>query len=562
MGDSAGADAADERIIAVQVNTLLDRGRAESAVSAWADAFECLAQADRECRLGGADLELMARSAYMLGRDDDYVSALERAHRIYVDEADLPRAVRCAFWIGHSFLFRGERAHAGGWFGRAERLLAEESRACVEHGYLLIPVWLRQMASGDWEGGHATATRAAEIGELFRDADLTWLARDDQARALLRLGRVGEGLRLVDEAFVATTAGELSPIVSGIVYCNTIAFCRDTYQLRHATDWTEALTRWCNQQPAMVAHMGLCLVHRAEVMQLRGAWIDALGEADRAAERFVDGVLNQLSQGRALYAKGEIHRLRGELAEAEDAFRASSRCGFEPQPGLALLRREQGRHEASTAAIRRAVGEAVDPLRRVVLLPAYVEIMLAAGEIARARAARCELAEIAQAHASEALEAMSAQAGGAVALAESRSEDALVQLRTAWGLWSELGAVYESARVRVLIGRACRAVGDEDTATLELAAAADTFDVLDAAPDRARVEALLQRAPIADTHGLTPRELEVLRLVAAGRSNREIAEALVISEHTVRRHLQNTFAKLRVGSRTEASAFAYTHHLI
>ena len=540
---------------------MLDRGREQFTLGHWAEAFGCLAQADRGGRLAGADLELLARSAYMVGRDDDYVRALERAHRFYVDKPDVPRAVRCAFWIGHSFLFHGDKARATGWFERAERLLADESGDCVEHGYMLVPAWLQQMAGGDWEAGYTIASKAADIGKRFCDADLTWLARDDQARALIHLGRVDEGLRLVDETFVAATSGELSPLVTGIVYCNTIAFCRDAYQLRHARDWTEALTGWCDRQPEMVAHMGLCLVHRAEVMQLRGRWIDALGEADRASERFVDGILNQLAQGRAQYAKGEIHRLRGELAKAEDAFRKASRCGFEPQPGLALLRHQQGRREAAAAAIRRAVGEAVDPLRRVVLLPAYVEIMLAESELGSARAACGTLVEIAQRHASDALEAMAAQAAGAVALAESRPEEALAHLRRAWALWDELDATYECARVRMLIGGSCRALDDEDTASLELEAALEAFAALGAEPDRARVETLLQRAPASDTHGLTPRELEVLRLVAAGKSNRQIAETLVISEHTVRRHLQNIFAKLRVGSRTEASAFAYSHHL-
>jgi DNA-binding CsgD family transcriptional regulator/tetratricopeptide (TPR) repeat protein len=538
---------------------MLERGHECFSGGAWADAYELLSGADRVAPLDARDLELLARSAYMLGRDDDYVEGLERAHRAYLESGEVPHAVRCAFWIGHNMLFRGETARATGWFGRAQRLLEREQRDCAERGYLLIPVWLEQMGRGDWEAGYATAVEAAEIGERFGEADLVWLARDEQGRALVKWGRVDEGLRLVNEALVVASAGELSPIVTGIVYCNTIAFCRDVYQLRHAREWTEALTRWCERQPEMVAHMGLCLVHRAEMMQLRGAWPDALDEATRAAQRFTDGMLNRLARGNALYLQGEIHRLRGGLAGAEDAYRHASQYGYEPQPGLALLRLAQGNRTAAAAAIRRAVGETTQPLKRAGLLPAYVEIMLAAGEVERARGASQELADIADGHASEALAAMAAHALGAVNLAEGDAEAALTSLRRAAEVWQDLNAVYEIARVRVLLGLACRALDDEDGATLELEAARNGFALLGAEPDLARVDSLMPSTTASGVHGLTVRESEVLRLVAAGMTNRQVAAELVISEHTVRRHLQNIFAKLGVSSRTAASAFAFEH---
>ena len=216
----------------------LERGRNAYREQAWLSAFESLARADQVQRLGAEDLELLARAAYMLGRDDDYVASLERAHQAYLDGQQVPRAVRCGFWIGHSLLFRGEKALATGWFARAQRLLDGFEQDCVERGYLRIPVWLEQMGRGDFEGGHATAAEAAAIGERFGDADLTWLARDDQARALLRLGRVEEGRRLLDEALVAAVAGDLSPIITGIVYCNTISFCRGLYDVRRVREWT------------------------------------------------------------------------------------------------------------------------------------------------------------------------------------------------------------------------------------------------------------------------------------------------------------------------------------
>jgi DNA-binding CsgD family transcriptional regulator len=539
-----------------------ERGRAAYVKGAWSEAFESLSSADRAAPLDAGDLELLARAAYMLGRDDDYVGGLERAHRAHLDGQGLAAAARCAFWIGHNLLFRGERGRASGWFSRGRRLLETVDEECVERGYLLIPVWLEQMGGGDYEAAHAAAAEAAELAERFGDRDLLWLARDDQGCALIKQGRVADGLQLVDEVLVAATAGELSPIVTGIVYCNTIAFCRDAYELRHAREWTEALTQWCERQPQMVAHNGLCLVHRAEIMQLRGAWEQALEESRRAAERFTRGVLNELACGKAHYRQGEVHRLRGELDAAEDAYREASRCGSEPQPGLALLRLAQGEVNTATAAIRRAVGETTQPLKRAGLLPAYVEIMLAAGELERARGACRELEEIGERQASDVLGAIAAHARGATALAEADAPNALVTLRQALEVWRELPAPYEVARVRLLIGLACRMLGDEDTATLELDAAREAFARLGAASDLAGVDSTERPTADADLHGLTAREAEVLRLVAAGRSNRQIAAELVISEHTVARHLQNIFAKLGVSSRTAASAFAFEHDLV
>ena len=325
---------------------------------------------------------------------------------------------------------------------------------------------------------------------------------------------------------------------------------------------TDALTRWCDAQPEMVAHNGLCLVHRAEIMQLRGSWDDAMEEARRATERFTEGVLNQLACGKALYRQGEVHRLRGDFAAAEAAYREASRRGCEPQPGLALLRLAAGEGDAAAAAIRRAVGEATQPLKRAALLPAYVEIMLSVGERERATAGWGELDQIAERQASEALRAMASHAQGAVALAEGDAHAALSPLRRAFELWHGLGASYEAARVRVLLGSACRTLGDEDSAALELEAAGEIFAGLEAAPDLARLDAPLPKAASIDAHGLTKRELEVLRLVAAGKSNRDIAAELMISEHTVARHLQNIFAKLGVSSRTKASAFAFERGLV
>ena len=541
-------------------------GRKLYLEQAWLSAFDSLTRADRNEPLGAEDLEMRARSAYMLGRDDDYVGDLERAHQLYLDRGEVARAVRCGFWIGHSFLFRGEQARGTGWFARAQRLLESFGRDCVERGYLLIPLWLEQMSRGNFENGYATALQAAEVGERFGDPDLVWLARDEQARALLRLGRRKEGLRLVDEALAAVAANDLSPIVTGIIYCNTIAFCRAVYDVRHVQEWTRALTAWCERQPEMVAHNGLCLVHRAEIMLLGGDWEPALNEARRCVERFTRGALNQLACGSAFYCQGEANRLRGAFEAAEEAYRQASLHGCEPQPGLALLRLAQGKLESAAAAVRRFVGETTVPLRRAGILPAYVEIMLAIGSLDLARAACRELAEIAKHLDCEALDAKAAHAKGTTALAEGRASEALIELRRALAIWRELDAPYEIARVRSVIGLACRAVEDHDTARLEFEAARRAFEELGALPDLAHVAsldaAIVANSGGANTHGLTGRERQVLRLIAAGKSNRQIADELFISEHTVARHVQNIFAKLAVSSRAAATAFAFSHQLV
>ncbi len=538
------------------------QGRDAYARNAWREAFESLTHADQVGSLAAEELELLARSAYMLGLDDEYRGGLERAHRAHLSGGAVPRAARCAVWIGHNLLFRGDRAQATGWFARAQRLLDGEERDCVERGYLLIPLWLEQMSRGDYAAGYATAAEAAAIAERFADADLFWLAVDEQGRALVRQGRVREGLRLVDEVLVAAGAGELSPFITGIVYCNTIAFCQGVFELRHAREWTEALTAWCERQPEMIAHNGLCLVHRAEIMQLQGAWADALREARRAAEGYTRGVLNELACGNALYRQGEILRLQGELGVAGEAYRAASRCGYEPQPGLGLLRLAQGKTDAAAAMIRRALGESAEPLRRAALLPAVVQIMLVADAPDDALQASLELAQIAERQGNDVLHAMAAEAKGDVALAAGDAWAALVDLRRAGSGWQELHAVHETARVRVQIGLACRALGDEETAALELEAAEATFAELGAVPDLARARSLRTGVRPFDAHGLTARELEVLRLVATGKSNKVIAGELVLSERTVDRHVSNIFTKLHVRSRTAATAYAYEQGLV
>jgi len=538
----------------------LERGRESYASEAWLDAYESLSRADRESPLAAEDLELLGTSAYMLGREADYLGILERSHRAHLDAGEALAALRSAFWIGVNLARRGEVGRASGWLGRAQRLLDERKGDCVERGYLLLPVVFEQEAGGELEAAAGTAGEAAAIGERFGDPDLFALAAHEQGHILIRSGRMKEGLGLLDEVMVAVTAGELSPIVSGIAYCGVILACQDAYEVRRAQEWTAALSGWCERQPDLVAFTGRCRVHRAELMQLHGNWSQALEEARRAGERSQRGE-NPAAAGEAWYRQAEIHRVLGDLGAAEEAYREASRRGREPQPGLALLWLTQGKLDAAEAAIIRVVTETTEAGRRVALLPAYVEIMLAKDDVETARGACSELESIAEGHENGALGAMAAHARGAVELAAGDAGAALASLRSAAQGWQRLEAPYEAARVRELVALACRTLGDEDTAALELEAARAAYVELEATPDLARTDSLTGAAP-ADAHGLTDRELEVLRHVATGETNKTIAVELVLSERTVDRHVSNILAKLGVSSRAAATAYAYEHRLL
>lgn len=537
----------------------LQRGRQCCARRAWESGYQALSRSARARPLGAEDLELLALAAYMTGRDAEYLETLARAHRAHLEAGAPTRAARSAFWLGLRLLFRGEIGQANGWLGHARRLLRRESQTCVEEGYLLLASAQLQICEGELDAADASAALAVRIGEQFTEPDVIAVALHLRGRIRLQQCKITAGLALLDEAMLAVTAGAVSPLVTGLIYCGMIETCQEVYELARASEWTAALTHWCEAQPEMVAFSGLCLVHRAEILQLRGAWCQALAEAERAFVR-CSGV-NRVAAAEALYQQGEVHRLRGDFTRAEEAFREASRWGREPLPGLALLRLAQGRTPAASAAIRRALDAAHTVLQRAKLLPAYVEIVLASGEAAEALRASCELEALADRFDARALRAIAAQAKGAVELGCGRACAALVPLRHAERVWQELDAPYLAARVRIVVAQCCRALGDEDGVSLEVAAVRSIFERLGAAPDLTRLEALFAAPTAERRHPLTRRELEVLRWVAAGKTNKAIAATLCLSEKTVERHLSNIFTKLDVRSRAAATAYAFEHRL-
>lgn len=531
---------------------------------AWGAAYEQLRATDLHA--GGTldELERLAVSAYLIGRDDDSVSAWNRACQGYQENGDLARAARCAFWLGWGLFYKGQMAHSAGWFARAQRLVDEFGRDCAERGLLLVPVACSQLfGDNDAERGFDTFSAVGTIGERFGDDDLIAFGRLGTGQSLIRLGRVAEGMSLLDEAMLSVIGGELSPLVAGTVYCAVILECRANFDLRRAVEWTAALKAWCDSEPDLVPYRGQCLVHRSEVMQLRGDWPDALAEATQAVE-LLGRPPTQPAVGMAHYQKGEIHRLRGEFGPAHESYREASRHGHEPLPGLALLRLGQGEVEVALAALTRALDQSAASRDRAKVLPAFVEVTLAAGLVTEARRAAEELGSIAVGlDNAPILRAEAAQALGSVLLAEGDHQGASRELHRARSAWHDLEAPYEEARVRVLLALACRELGDTASADLEFDAALWAFDRLGAAFDGSRVGGL-SGAPKGrpGKGGLTAREIEVLTHVVAGRTNREIATALVVSEHTVRRHLQNIFAKIDVASRAAATAYALQNHLV
>lgn len=536
-------------------------GRARDAFNhqAWRQAYDELSAAAVTEPLEVDDLERLASAAYLAGLSDESRSAWISAHETCAHVGDVARAARCAFWLAFALLNAGDLSRGGGWVDRAQRLLDDRKIDCVERGYLRYAAAMRATFSGDVRTGYEAFHAAAEIGVLFRDPELAALARIGEGRCLIYLDRVDEGVALLDEGMVAIEANDVSAIAIGDAYCTAIEGCTELFDVRRAHTWTAALSRWVDGQPELMLYRGQCLIHRAEMLYLRGDWDAAADQIEQAYRRLADPV-GHPALGAAAYLKGDLHRLRGQDRAAEADFQLASELGRDPQPGLALLRLATGKVEAAAASIRRAYHEAGDPISRARLAGGYIEITIASGDVAAARTAADELGTVAGMLEQPLPTALHLQVLGAVLLAEDQPAPALSALRQALAGWRELDAAYEAARSQMLIAAACRAVGDNDGAEMELAGAIPVFDRLNAVRDAAAARAGLHLAA-RPSSGLTSREEEVLVHIAKGLTNRQIAERLVVSEKTVATHVGHILTKLGLPSRAAATAYAYEHDL-
>lgn len=522
----------------------------------WRQTYEELTARTR-AGLTPQDLDRLADALFWLDQPDASVAARREAYAAHVGAGAAEAAALAAWRLFYDHFLVGETAVANGWLGRSRR--HAETGGARATGWVAVAETDRALAEGEAGAALAHARRALRAARVLADDDLLAMALQATGRALCAVGDVDEGMALLDEAMVAVVNREIDPLYTGWVFCNLLSTCHDLADLDRAAQWSDAAMRWCGGLWEGRMYPGLCRVYSVELSCLRGDWDTAAADARRACAEL--DTYDPRYAGEAYYLVGEIKRLTGDLDGAEESFVRAHQLGRAPQPGLALVRVAQGRHAAAATALRLALTPGpASPLRRAQLLAARVEAELRLGEPAEAQRSADELVTLADASPNPYLGAIAGAAEGQVLLARGEATAALPPLRAACATCQRLGLAYDAARTQVLIGTAARAAGDEDTAVLELRAARMTFGRLGARPDGERVDALLAGEP--GPTPLTAREVEVLRLVAQGRTNREIGAALLVSEHTVARHLSNTFAKVGATSRAAATAYAYERGLI
>jgi DNA-binding NarL/FixJ family response regulator len=535
------------------VVTAIEEARAACDSNRWGDAWRLLSGFGVDA-LDIDNLDRLATAAYLTGHDEEGFAYWVRAHQACVSEGAVHRAAHFGVKLAQGLGFKGDLARCRGWVDRTARLLGEAGIDCVEQGYLEYGLAMgRLFEAGDVAGARARFAQAGKIGARFAHRELVILALIGEGRMSIYLGEIVEGMALLDEAMVSIEAGELSPMATGDAYCTVIDACAELFDFGRLRAWTESLARWCDTQQELVLYRGHCFLHRAEVLELLGPWPEALVEARRACDRLAAPV-NPAALGGAYVVQGDLLRQLGDFEAAAASYQRAHEYGCQPQPGLALLRLAQGRLDAAHTMIRRVLGETDGPIPRARLLGAYVEIVIAAGDTAAARTAADELRGVATELGTPLLRARAARAAGAVLLAEGDATAALIELRTAFNEFHALGVRYDTARTRFLLADACAALADHDTAVMESEAARFALESLGATAVPGR--------STTSPEGLTQRELEVLRLLARGNTNRVIAQELVVSEKTVASHVSHIFTKLGVTSRSAATAYAYDHDLV
>lgn len=533
-------------------NDAVTRGRDAATRHQWSEALEVLGSVSDDA-LSPDDLAILATAAYLVGDVGVAIDALERAYSRSLDSEDRGGAVTFGFWAVFILMNRGSVAQAGGWIARVTALLDEMAADAPQHAYLLALEGFRAVAlEHEYERGHSIADRLVDLARASGDRSLLALGLNIDGRALVRSARIEEGMARLDEAMVEILSGTVSPIVSGTVYCSMIEACEEIAERRRAQEWTEALTSWCERQQGMLTFQGQCRTHRATILRHHGRWAEAAAEAELARQRF-EGAADEPATGRAWYERAEIHRLSGELDAALAAYETAASWGHDPHPGLARLRFAQGDAEAAVSGLRRRLVETELPIQRVRLLPALVDVLVGAGDVEGAGEATAELEQLAERYGTAVLDARAGFARGSIEMAGGNAAAALPPLRAACERWRTLGDPYEEARTHELIAEACRAVGDRDAAEFEHAAARRLL--ADLRGDTNEQEG-------GDDHGLSPREREVLGLVATGMTNAQIADELFLATKTIDRHVGNILTKLGVPTRTAATAYAYEHGLI
>ena len=521
--------------------------------NACADATELFLRADAEAELEIDDLEALVWAAAVSARDREMLAALERVYAHHAEREDHERSARAAFWSGLRSMMIGDVGLGAGWLQRAGKHAEQTASNSVERGYLLLPQVFMHRGKGAYEAAVETADKAIAIGQSRDEPDLIALAGSLKGGILFRLGRIDEGYVPIDETMLLATSNRLSPVVTGVVYCEIVASCCQVLEMVRAREWTAILDEWCRRNPQAKAFNGVCQVHRAEVLQLEGNWSEAFAEAERAGRGLV-GTTEQTALAKAAYRRGEILRLRGDFNAADAEYRLAGEIGIDPQPGLALLRLAQGLPQEAVAMIQRALQTAGDMPRKCALLPAGMEISIACDDLDTAERLCGEMQEIAERFGTEVLARVADQGHGSLALARGALADAVPALVRTRQYWSEFGAPYLVARLRVDIARGCIELGDLEGARMELDAAEKLFHELGAEPDLARIRTLRASSKPSEPDILTAREREVLALMAAGGTNRTIAGELGLSPKTVNRHVEHIFDKLGVSSRAAAVA--------